>query len=171
MTEIRYDTRLPADEASDRPRQEGRAQDWYDRWHKRIHDWVARHSHRLVADLLLLLPDFLLLILGLLRDKRVPFTIKLQLGLVLVYLFSPLDFLPEAIFGVLGLSDDVGLMTLALYGIQRGSSVEAQILRDHWRGDEDVLEVILSAYLTYNRILNRISPFRRFFRRGKNKKS
>lgn len=54
------------------------------------------------------------LALHLLRDSRVPMWQKLIPGLALVYLFSPIDLVPEMMFGPLGMIDDVTIVALAI---------------------------------------------------------
>lgn len=54
------------------------------------------------------------LALRLMRDQRVPGWHKLIPALAVLYLFSPIDLLPEALVGPLGVIDDVTIMLLAL---------------------------------------------------------
>ncbi len=86
----------------------GRAPDWYDQWRDRIREWVSRGADEQVAQIVLLVPDMLMLVVRLARDKRVPFLLKAQLLLAAAYVISPVDLVPEAILGVVGLSGRCG---------------------------------------------------------------
>ena len=48
------------------------------------------------------------------RDGRVPFLTKLVLPLSLLYLISPIDFIPGALFPIVGGLDDLGVILLGL---------------------------------------------------------
>lgn len=48
------------------------------------------------------------------RDSRIPFLTKLVIPLSLLYLISPVDFVPAAFVPVLGGLDDVGVILLAM---------------------------------------------------------
>lgn len=92
------------------------------------------------ADLILLLPDLILLFAGLARDSRVPMRIKAVAGGAVAYLLSPVDLLPEALLGPLGLADDFVLAFLVLDLAL--NHVDPRIVREHWRGEHDLLEVV-----------------------------
>jgi len=47
-------------------------------------------------------------------DNRVPFWTKLVPLISVIYLVSPIDFIPEAIFGPPGYMDDLGIILLGL---------------------------------------------------------
>ena len=61
-----------------------------------------------IADLLLLLPDLVVLLARLLRDGRVPLGAKLTAAAGIAYVISPVDLMPEVLFGPLGILDDRG---------------------------------------------------------------
>jgi uncharacterized membrane protein YkvA (DUF1232 family) len=48
------------------------------------------------------------------RDSRIPFLTKLVIPLSLLYLVSPIDFVPAAFVPVLGGLDDLGVILLAM---------------------------------------------------------
>lgn len=115
---------------------------WYERWRGRIHAWVSEHADSKVAGLLTLLPDLLVLTVRLAKDPRVPFFAKAQLALAAAYVVSPIDFLPEAALGVLGLTDDMTVLALVLYWLQNLNKIDRAVLRDNWPGDGQVEAVI-----------------------------
>jgi uncharacterized membrane protein YkvA (DUF1232 family) len=132
----------PDDDLQLEPVDEQKARGWYKRWRQRIEDWTAKHTDHQFAGLLLLLPDLLALVFGLLRDKRVPFLLKAQLLTAAAYVITPLDFIPEAVLGVLGLTEDLGVMAMVMLWLTSIVKLDPQVLRDHWPRQDDPLEVI-----------------------------
>lgn len=90
---------------------------------------------------LLMLPDFLVLLARLAGDPRVTGRAKLVAGGALAYAALPMDILPDFLPG-LGLLDDVAVALLALEALV-AMSPEA-VVREHWPGDQDVLQTIRS---------------------------
>jgi uncharacterized membrane protein YkvA (DUF1232 family) len=93
-----------------------------------------------LRDLFLLAPDLLILLLRLLRDSRVPLGEKGVALLGLGYVLSPIDLLPEFLFGPLGLVDDLVVLGLALSRIL--NHVHPDVVRAHWSGQGDALEAV-----------------------------
>ncbi len=50
----------------------------------------------------------------LLQDKRVPVWLKSIPALALIYLISPIDFIPGALFPIVGNLDDIGVILLGM---------------------------------------------------------
>lgn len=88
-------------------------------------------------ELLRCLPHLALLVARLARDPRVPTSAKLTLAGLAVYLASPIDIVPDFI-PVLGQLDDV-LVSAVVLGVLL-SSVEREVLLDHWPGDPGSLD-------------------------------
>jgi len=141
---------LPFDDLSIEPltqtQIEAKSPDWYETWRARIQSWISTHADDEFAQIVLLVPDLLALVVRLARDKRVPFMLKGQLLLAAAYVLSPFDLVPEAMLGVIGLADDAGVLVLVLIWIKGLASVDAQVLRDNWSGSGDVIEVIESLH-------------------------
>jgi uncharacterized membrane protein YkvA (DUF1232 family) len=95
-----------------------------------------------VGDLLLLLPDFCILLLRLLRDDRVAKGDKAVALLGIAYVLSPIDLVPALFFGPLGVLDDVLVVTAAASRIV--NHVHPDVVRSHWPGKGDVLDAIHS---------------------------
>jgi uncharacterized membrane protein YkvA (DUF1232 family) len=93
-----------------------------------------------VRDLMLLLPDLVILLFRLVRDSRVPFGSKAVALLGVSYAASPLDVMPAILFGPLGLMDDLIVVSAALSRIV--NHVHPDIVRSHWPGQGDALDVI-----------------------------
>lgn len=84
-------------------------------------------------------PRFVKLISRLLRDRRVPARQKAVLVLMVAYLASPIDVIPDFIPGI-GHVDDLVLAAFALDQIL--NRVPEACIREHWDGDEDILQVV-----------------------------
>jgi uncharacterized membrane protein YkvA (DUF1232 family) len=85
-------------------------------------------------------PDCVVLVRRLLGDPRVPVESKVLLALLVVYLVSPIDLIPDFI-PVAGQLDDAILLALALRHLvhRAGTSVVAQ----HWPGPAETLNAVL----------------------------
>jgi uncharacterized membrane protein YkvA (DUF1232 family) len=93
-----------------------------------------------LRDLLMVLPDLTVLLFRLTRDPRVPLAAKIIAGMGVAYILSPIDLLPEIILGPIGLIDDLLVVATALSRLLK--SVHPDIVREHWSGQGDALEVI-----------------------------
>ena len=87
-----------------------------------------------------LVPDCLVLARGLLGDRDVPARCKVALGLLVVYLASPIDLVPDFL-PVIGVLDDAIVVALVLRWIVREAGAER--VRRHWRGTPRGLELVL----------------------------
>lgn len=96
-----------------------------------------------LRDVLLLLPDFSVLLARLLRDPRVPRRSKLVALLGIGYVLSPIDLLPALLLGPLGLVDDLVVVTAALSRLL--NHVHPDVVRSCWSGQGDALEAIQRA--------------------------
>jgi uncharacterized membrane protein YkvA (DUF1232 family) len=112
---------------------------FYDRIRSRV---VAPHPGEASGfrDMLLLLPDLVILLLRLLRDDRVSVVDKGIALAGLAYVLSPIDLMPEFIFGPLGLLDDLVVISATLFRLV--NHVHPDVVRSQWSGQGDALEVI-----------------------------
>lgn len=119
----------------------GKANRFYDRIRNQIRETVEnRGATGKTAEFLLLAPDLFILLFRLFNDPRVSAKNKAFLGSGIAYFFLPLDFLPEAVLGPVGLIDDV---ILAVYILNRMLiDTDEEILAEHWSGDGNILTVI-----------------------------
>ena len=143
-------------EPLDQAQIEQRSPDWYETWRGLIQHWVGTHADDQLADIVLLVPDLLVLLVRLARDRRVPFIVKAQLLLAAAYVLSPFDLVPEALLGVIGLADDAGVLALVLLWITKVASVDQQVLRDHWSGNRDVIDLIDTLHTKINANADRL---------------
>jgi uncharacterized membrane protein YkvA (DUF1232 family) len=104
--------------------------------------WVyaRRHPETVgMKDALRLVPDLLRVIRRLTADKTVPPGVRVKLILLLAYLLSPLDFVPDFL-PVIGYADDVIIVALVLRSVIRSAGPEP--LRRHWPGTPAGLLII-----------------------------
>jgi uncharacterized membrane protein YkvA (DUF1232 family) len=102
---------------------------------------IERRGHRRIrlAELARSVPNVAKLVARLARDERVPARNKATLVVVGAYLVSPVDLVPAIVPG-LGQLDDLVIAVLALD--QLLNEVPADVVREHWDGPDDVLELI-----------------------------
>jgi len=105
-----------------------------------------------IADFLFFLPDLTILLLRLLRDGRVPLLDK---GIALAgvaYVVSPIDVLPALVLGPIGLLDDLFVVAACLSRLV--NHVHPDVVRGHWPGRGDALDVIQDTTHWFERELN-----------------
>jgi uncharacterized membrane protein YkvA (DUF1232 family) len=86
-----------------------------------------------------LLPDVVRLVRRLAADRGLPRGVRVRLGLLLVYLLSPIDLVPDFL-PVIGYADDVVVVAWALRAVVRRAGPEA--LERHWPGTPAGLAVV-----------------------------
>lgn len=91
-----------------------------------------------MKNLLMFLPNLVGLCGRLLTDRRVPRAEKALFAGAIVYAIVPLDFIPDMIPFV-GQIDDAYLIALTLLRLL--SRTDAEVIRQHWRGGGDVVEL------------------------------
>jgi len=116
-----------------------REQRFYDRIRSRVAAPQPGQRSGL-RDTLLLLPDLTVLLLRLLRDDRVSVGDKGIALAGIAYVLSPLDLMPEFLFGPIGLLDDLVVIAATLSRLV--NHVHPDVVRSHWSGQGDALEVI-----------------------------
>jgi len=103
-------------------------------------NWKERKQARgILKEALMLIPNFLKLLYRLFADPRVPLAEKVLLVGTIVYVVSPLDFIPD-VFPFIGQVDDlylVALVVLRLLGRTTG-----EVLREHWDGGGDLSALV-----------------------------
>ncbi len=106
--------------------------------------WYARHHPESVTmkDALRLLPDLLRLITRLAADRTIAVGVRVRLVLLLAYLLSPIDLVPDFI-PVIGYADDAVIVALVLRSVLKQAEPDA--LERHWPEGRPGLDVILKA--------------------------
>ena len=87
-----------------------------------------------------LLPNFIILFKGLLKDPRVPRGSKWLLAFGAAWVASPIDLLPEFL-PVLGPLDDAVVVALILRHLLKKAGEE--VVREHWRGEPSTMDMLL----------------------------
>jgi uncharacterized membrane protein YkvA (DUF1232 family) len=118
----------------------GREQRLYDRVRTKLAGAPGVDGSAGVRDLLLLLPDLAVLLARLLRDRRVPLGARLIAGAALAYVLSPVDVMPEFLFGPLGILDDVVIAAAAVSRLL--NHVHPDLIAAHWSGRSSALEAV-----------------------------
>jgi uncharacterized membrane protein YkvA (DUF1232 family) len=111
---------------------------------------VAWQMNRRLRNLLLFIPNMLLLCARLLTDSRVPATERALVAGAMVYAIIPFDLIPDMIPFV-GQVDDVYLISLTLLRLMERT--DPKVVREHWTGGGDVVELIESMSLVTARLL------------------
>jgi uncharacterized membrane protein YkvA (DUF1232 family) len=92
-----------------------------------------------LRDALRLLPDVVRLLRRLAGDPTLPRGLRLRLALLIGYLVSPIDLIPDFV-PVIGYADDVLLVALTLRSVIRHAGPEA--VERHWPGSREGLRTI-----------------------------
>jgi len=92
-----------------------------------------------LGDALRLIPDVMRLLRRLAADPTVPRSVRIWLIVLLVYLLSPIDLIPDFI-PVLGYADDAIIVVIVLRFITRHAGADA--LERHWPGTPQGLEAL-----------------------------
>jgi uncharacterized membrane protein YkvA (DUF1232 family) len=101
--------------------------------------WRSRPDELTARGALRLLPDVLRLVRRLAADRSLPRAVRVRLCLLLAYLLSPIDLVPDFV-PVLGYADDVVVVVWALRSVARASGADA--VARHWPGDAAGLAVV-----------------------------
>jgi uncharacterized membrane protein YkvA (DUF1232 family) len=116
---------------------------FYDRVRGAIQAYIDKKGGTLgkTAEYLLLVPDVFNLLWRLVNDPRVHGKDKVLLGSAIAYFVFPFDFMPEAIpiIGAMGYLDD---LVLSAYVLNRLITTDDDLVREHWAGSEDILDMI-----------------------------
>jgi uncharacterized membrane protein YkvA (DUF1232 family) len=104
---------------------------------------AALLAHRprggLPGQVLRLLPDVVRLTRRLAADPALPRGVRIRLGLLLAYLASPIDLVPDFV-PVLGYADDAIVVAVVLRSVARRAGIDA--IERHWPGTDDGLAAL-----------------------------
>ena len=91
-----------------------------------------------MQNFLMFLPNMVVLLGRMLKDARVPTAEKALFLAAIVYVISPLDFIPD-VFPFIGQVDDIYVVALTLLRLINRS--DATVVREHWSGGGDVVSL------------------------------
>jgi len=116
--------------------------DFYQKLRKKIREWLKSDEGKTskFAEYLMFAPDLFHLLCKLSIDKDVPAIEKAKLVGAIAYFVSPVDVMSEALIGPLGYCDDIALAAYVLNSLI--NNTDEEIIRKHWVGDADVLNLI-----------------------------
>jgi uncharacterized membrane protein YkvA (DUF1232 family) len=100
---------------------------------------LVRPRGGLLGEAVRILPDLLRLIGRLARDRDLPRGARVRLWLLLGYLASPIDLVPDFV-PVIGYADDAIVVAATLRSVVRRSGDDALVR--HWPGTPDGLAVV-----------------------------
>jgi len=117
-------------------------QDFYQKMRTDIRAWLQTKtgSSSKWSEYLLLAPDLFHLLAKLAMDKEVPSSEKAKIAGALAYFISPIDLIPEALFGPIGYLDDVALAAYVINSVVK--NCDKSVVTKHWAGDQDVFELV-----------------------------
>lgn len=89
-----------------------------------------------LSSFIMFLPNMVMLMGRLLKDARVPAAEKALFAAAIVYVISPLDFIPD-VFPFIGQVDDLYVVALVLLRLVNRS--DESVVRQHWSGGGDIV--------------------------------
>lgn len=146
-----------------------KAGDFYEKLREKVTAWAEEkggEKGRQVAEIVLLAPDLFMLLVRLIQDPRTPTGKKALIAVGIAYFFSPLDFMPEVVFGPAGYLDDI---VLAVYVINQILNSDRQLVLDNWSGRGDILTIVQNIAAQAEDLLGRkiYQQIRRLFQQHK----
>ncbi len=104
--------------------------------------WAGRPDELRLRELMRLLPDVVRLLSRLAADSSLPRGVRLRLWLLLGYLASPVDLVPDVV-PVIGYADDAVVVALVLRSVVRRAGGDA--VDRHWPGTPEGLAALRRA--------------------------
>lgn len=97
-----------------------------------------REAKGRMGNFLMFLPNMVKLLGRLLKDARVPTAEKALFLAAIVYVISPLDFIPD-VFPFIGQVDDIYVVALTL--LRLVNRTDENVVRQHWSGGGDIVSL------------------------------
>lgn len=107
-------------------------------------------ARRRIKNLLLFIPNLILLCIRLMRDSRISGTDRALVAAAVIYAIIPLDLIPDMIPFV-GQIDDLYLIALTL--VRLLDRADPKVVRQHWNGGGDVVELVESMVTITTKLL------------------
>lgn len=127
--------------------------DFYQNLRAKIKNWLKTEDGKKNkwAEYIMFAPDLFHLLCKLTIDKDVLVSDKAKLAAAIAYYVSPIDIIPEALIGPIGYVDDIALAAFVLNNII--NNTDPEVVKRHWAGEEDVLEVIQKILLVADQMV------------------
>ncbi|MFC9689063.1 YkvA family protein [Kribbella sp. NPDC056951] len=103
---------------------------------------LVRPRGNVLREALRILPDLIRLLKNLATDRTQPRAVRIQLGLLMVYLTVPIDLIPDFV-PVLGYADDAIIVVAVLRSVVRRVGIDQ--VRAHWTGTDDGFNALCKA--------------------------
>jgi uncharacterized membrane protein YkvA (DUF1232 family) len=103
---------------------------------------LIRPKGNILREALRILPDLIRLLKNLATDRTQPMTVRIRLGLLMAYLASPIDLIPDFV-PVLGYADDAVIVVAVLRSVVRRVGIDQ--VRAHWTGTDDGFNALCRA--------------------------
>lgn len=100
---------------------------------------IARPKGLRAVDAARMMPDLVRLVRGLAGDRALPRRIRARIWILLAWMASPIDAIPD-IIPVVGVADDVILTYLVLRSVVRAAGDE--VIARHWPGSPEGLAAL-----------------------------
>jgi uncharacterized membrane protein YkvA (DUF1232 family) len=100
---------------------------------------AARPKGLRASDAARLMPDLVFLVRDLARDRSIPRRVRARIWILLAWMASPIDAIPDVI-PVIGMADDVILAYFVLRSVARVAGID--VLEQHWRGTPEGLAAL-----------------------------
>ncbi len=91
-----------------------------------------------MTSFLMFLPNMVMLLGRLIKDSRVPGAEKALFMAAIVYVISPIDFIPD-VFPFIGQIDDLYVVALTL--LRLINRTDETVVREHWSGGGDIVSL------------------------------
>ena len=129
--------------------------DFYQKLRVQIKRWAEKQVGKETrwTEFILLAPDFFHLLCKLMIDKDVPAANKAKLAAAIAYFISPLDVIPEAIFGPVGYLDDIALAAYILNNLV--NDIDPQIVTRNWAGERELLNLLKTILANSDKFLGK----------------
>jgi uncharacterized membrane protein YkvA (DUF1232 family) len=116
-------------------------QRFYEKIRRDILAWAkGKGINSKYLEYILLAPDLFILLVRLVADGRVPTKLRTILVAAIAYFIVPVDAMPEALLGPAGFIDDVVFAALGILTVLK--LTDEAIVRQHWSGEGDVVELV-----------------------------
>ncbi|HKY26609.1 MAG TPA: YkvA family protein [Pyrinomonadaceae bacterium] len=109
-------------------------------------------ARRRIKNLLLFIPNLILLCVRLMKDSRVSGTDRALVAGAVIYAIIPLDLIPDMLPFV-GQIDDLYLISLTLLRLL--DRADPRLVREHWNGGGDVVQLVESMVTVTSKLLPR----------------
>ena len=121
---------------------ESKNKDYYQKLREKFRLWMQSEEgkNNKWSELLMAAPDLFHLLCKLSLDKDVPARERVKIAGAITYFMTPLDIVPEIILGPIGYVDDIAIAAYVINHLVNNTNPE--IVRKHWAGDGDILELI-----------------------------